>query len=119
MSNGKSDNIDLLIKNLLHGESVELKDMRANELDNKNAPYQVYTFLDIEQKRLQKLHSIFSDKLSKVLKYPQIDKLLQEQQDQQDELMILLTEKIRPTGSMFNNKMRTLWEKVFTNGTLE
>ncbi len=114
MSNGKADHIDLLIKTLIHGDSAELKDLRANDLDGKSSSYQVYTFLDLEQKRLEKIQSLFSEKLNKVLRYPQIERLLQDQEEQQEDLLILITEKIRPSESIFNQKMKILWEKVFS-----
>lgn len=80
----------------------------------RHDPYELYNFLEVENKRLQKLDIFFSDKVSNLVTHSTTEKLCDIQQAQIDQTKSQLWNELHKEESIYLKNCRLLFDKFFS-----
>lgn len=75
--------------------------------------FELYNFLENENKRLQLLDQLYSSKIKTLKRHPQSAKLLKEQELKKQQLLNQLIPLVASHDSAFNEEMERLFNKAY------
>jgi hypothetical protein len=78
-----------------------------------NDTFSLYTFLDIEQNRLEQLSDLFSWKLQNVERFPQHELIREMKKHEVEKTKAEVVDLMVPPESIFNKNLKTIWEGNF------
>ena len=89
-------------------------EIREGSIDPRSGDdtFQLYNFLENENKILQKLDQFYSSKVKTLKKHPQSNQLLTEQLQRKQMLLKQLIPKVLSHDSAFNEEMERLFNKA-------
>ncbi len=92
-------------------EDMEVKEGAIDSRADDN--FELYNFLDNENKRLHLLDQLYSTKAKNLIDYPQSAKLIEEQTSKRDAHMLKLARLLAAHDCAFNEEMERLFNKAY------
>lgn len=75
--------------------------------------FELYNFLENENKRLQLLDQLYSTKIKTLMRHPQSKNLAKEQAQKREQLLNLLVPLVASHDSAFNEEMERVFNKAY------